>query len=50
MTSVDESDRLRFVLAGLRSAGVSMMYQDRNLVIRFAANLPENWQIGRAHV
>lgn len=46
MTSVNESDRLRFVLAGLRSAGVSMMYQDANLVIRFAANIPETWALG----
>lgn len=45
-TSVNESDRLRFVLAGLRSAGVSMMYQDTDLVIRFAANLPETWSLG----
>ncbi|WP_339764995.1 HWE histidine kinase domain-containing protein [uncultured Hoeflea sp.] len=45
-TSVNESDRLRFVLAGLRSAGVSMMYQDVSLVIRFAANLPETWPLG----
>lgn len=45
MTSVNESDRLRFVLAGLRSAGVSMMYQDADLVIRFAANLPDSWQL-----
>jgi len=43
MTSVNESDRLRFVLAGLRSAGVSMIYQNANLVIRFAANLPDTW-------
>ncbi|MEM5473114.1 HWE histidine kinase domain-containing protein [Hoeflea sp. AS60] len=43
MSSVNESDRLRFVLAGLRSAGVSMIYQDTNLVIRFAANLPDSW-------
>ena len=47
MTSVNESDRLRFVLAGLRSAGVSMMYQDASLVIRFAANLPETWPLGQ---
>lgn len=46
MTSVNESDRLRFVLAGLRSAGVSMMYQDADLVIRFAANLPDTWPLG----
>ena len=46
MTSVSESDRLRFVLAGLRSAGVSMMYQDTDLVIRFAANLPASWPQG----
>lgn len=45
MTSVNESDRLRFVLAGLRSAGVSMMYQDADLVIRFAANLPDSWPL-----
>ncbi len=45
-TSVNESDRLRFVLAGLRSAGVSMMYQDTDLVIRFSANLPETWSLG----
>jgi hypothetical protein len=45
-TSVNESDRLRFVLAGLRSAGVSMMYQDTDLVIRFSANLPETWALG----
>lgn len=45
MTSVNESDRLRFVLAGLRSAGVSMMYQDAGLVIRFAANLPDTWSL-----
>lgn len=46
MTSVNESDRLRFVLAGLRSAGVSMMYQDADLIIRFAANLPDSWALG----
>lgn len=46
MSSVNESDRLRFVLAGLRSAGVSMMYQDSDLVIRFAANLPDSWPVG----
>lgn len=45
-TSVSESDRLRFVLAGLRSAGVSMMYQDTDLVIRFAVNLPASWPQG----
>jgi len=45
MTSVNESDRLRFVLAGLRSAGVSMMYQNADLVIRFAANLPDSWAL-----
>lgn len=45
-TSVNESDRLRFVLAVLRSAGVSMMYQDANLVIRFAENLPASWPQG----
>ncbi|MGJ8573335.1 MAG: sensor histidine kinase [Hoeflea sp.] len=33
-------------MAGLRSAGVSMMYQDDRLVIRFAANLPETWPLG----
>lgn len=48
MTSVSESDRLRFVLAGLRSAGVSMMYQDADLVIRFAVNLPASWPLGGA--
>lgn len=44
--SVNESDRLRFVLAVLRSAGVSMMYQDANLVIQFVANLPPSWPQG----
>ena len=46
MASVSESDRLRFMLAGLRSAGVSMMYQDTDLVIRFSANLSRDWPIG----
>ncbi|SOE18663.1 two-component sensor histidine kinase [Hoeflea halophila] len=36
---------MRFVLAGLRSAGVSMMYQDSGLIIRFAANIPESWPL-----
>ncbi|WP_412049514.1 sensor histidine kinase [Hoeflea sp. Naph1] len=44
-SSVKESDRLRIVLAGLRSAGVSMMYQDTDLTIRYAANLPGNWPL-----
>lgn len=42
-SSFGESDRLRIVLAGLRNAGVSMMYQDVGLEFRFAANLPDNW-------
>jgi len=46
--SVNESDRLRFVLAGLRSAGVSMMYQNADLVILFAANLPDAWSLEAA--
>lgn len=46
MTSVNESDRLRFVLAGLRSAGISMIYQDADLFIRFVANLPDSWPQG----
>mgnify|MGYP003631644297 CR=1 FL=1 len=43
LDSIKKTDRLRFALAGLRSAGVSMMYQDRDLKIRFAANLPDSW-------
>ena len=31
------------MLAGLRYAGVSMIYQDLNLIIRSCANLPELW-------
>ncbi|KJS18590.1 MAG: hypothetical protein VR78_04700 [Hoeflea sp. BRH_c9] len=37
------TDRLRIKLAGLRSAGVSTMYQDVDLAIRFVANFPEGW-------
>jgi two-component sensor histidine kinase len=43
LKSVNESDRLRFMLAGLQSAGVSMIYQDTDLVICFCANLPADW-------
>lgn len=45
MTSkpLTEADRVRIKLAGLRSAGVSTMYQDVDLAIRFVANFPENW-------
>ncbi|MBU4529215.1 MAG: PAS domain-containing protein [Hoeflea sp.] len=43
LNSLKESHRLSFVLAGLRNAGVSMIYQDLNLTIRFCANLPELW-------
>lgn len=42
-SSLAEYDRLRIVLAGLRNAGVSMMYQDASLIFRFAANLPDKW-------
>jgi two-component sensor histidine kinase len=43
MKSIKKSDRLRFMLAGLQHASVSMLYQDADLVIRFSANLPEDW-------
>lgn len=43
LNSAKKSDRLRFMLAGLKSAGVSMIYQDVDLAIQFAANLPVNW-------
>lgn len=43
LDSVKKSDRLRFALAGLQSAGVSMMYQDLDLKILFSANFPECW-------
>ena len=43
LNSLKESHRLSFVLAGLRYAGVSMIYQDLNLIIRSCANLPELW-------
>ncbi|MBC7282012.1 PAS domain-containing sensor histidine kinase [Hoeflea sp.] len=43
LNSLKESHRLNFVLAGLRNAGVSMVYQDLNLTIGFCANLPEMW-------
>ncbi|WP_394690598.1 sensor histidine kinase [Hoeflea sp.] len=45
LKSVNESDRLRFMLAGLQSAGVSMVYQDVDLVICFTANLPADWPV-----
>ncbi|MDP2121878.1 MAG: HWE histidine kinase domain-containing protein [Hoeflea sp.] len=43
LNSPKESHRLNFVLAGLRNAGVSMIYQDTDLIIGFCANLPELW-------
>ncbi|WP_420410158.1 sensor histidine kinase [Hoeflea sp.] len=43
MKSIKKTDRLRFMLAGLQHASVSMLYQDADLVIRFSANLPEDW-------
>lgn len=45
LKSVSESDRLRFMLAGLQSAGISMIYQDTDLVICFSANLPADWPL-----
>lgn len=43
LNSVKKSDRLRFMMAGLKSAGVSMIYQGRDLGIQFSANLPSSW-------
>lgn len=43
LNSLKESHRLNFVLAGLRNACVSMIYQDLDLTIRSCANLPEAW-------
>ena len=43
LKSLKESSHLGFVLAGLRNAGVSMIYQGLALTIRSCANLPETW-------
>lgn len=36
-------DRLRILLAGIRKAGVSVLYQEPSLIYALAANIPDHW-------